>query len=242
MPEPQAACEDEAREALAAAAGALCAGRGMPGAGGPATLSLRWRRSGGEGFLAVAASAWEPAPDAEQVGWYALERPPGHGLEADGHPDDIAHAGSSLDRRLHRDLYRQLAQTRAVVSWRPVFSTTLACLSAIQREGIPTFHPDVAVAAGGAIRCARKATSGSPALSDHVLAALQDRRACLLAGRGLLVIGRTLPAALGLSAEIESLAQIYCEVLRLNGKPSGSADSADSAGAADPAAAGGAGG
>ena len=236
MPEPQAACEDEAREALAAAAGALCAGRGRPGAGGPASLSLRWRRSGGEGFLAVAASAWEPATDAEAVDWFTLE--PSPGPESDGHLDDTAQSGSHLDRRLHRDLYRQLPETSAVVSWRPVFSTTLACLAAIQREGIPTFHPDVAVAAGGAIRCARKAAANSPALSDHVLAALQDRRACLLAGRGLLVIGRTLPAALGLSAEIESLAQIYCEVLRLSGRSSDSADSADDA---DSAAAGGAG-
>ncbi len=73
----------------------------------------------------------------------------------------------------------------------------------------------VAVAGGGDIRCAPYHTFGSQELSDAAVAALQGRRACLLANHGVIALGATLPAALALAAEVENLAAQYCAALAI---------------------------
>ena len=110
------------------------------------------------------------------------------------------------------------ATSARIIRSRPVFCTALACMRAIQRAGIPAFHPDVALAGGDSIRCARRRPPDRPAAVERCLAALRiDRPACSPAG-GLLVTAPTLQAAAALSAEIEALAQIYCQVLQLDGQ------------------------
>ncbi len=102
----------------------------------------------------------------------------------------------------------------AVVHTHAPFATTLACLE----RGIPAFHYMVAVAGGVDIRCAPYATFGTQALSDHALAALEDRRACLLAHHGMIAVGADLDAALALAVEVETLAQMYWQALQV-GEP-----------------------
>jgi L-fuculose-phosphate aldolase len=96
--------------------------------------------------------------------------------------------------------------------------TTLACLPAVQRGGIPAFHYMVAVAGGHDIRCAPYATFGTQQLSDHALAALAGRSACLLANHGMVAVGATLEAALATAVEVEALARMYWQALQL-GEP-----------------------
>ena len=76
----------------------------------------------------------------------------------------------------------------------------------------------MAVAGGSDIRCAPYATFGSQALSDHALAALNDRKACLLANHGVIATGADLAGALRLAGEVENLAAQYCAALAA-GKP-----------------------
>jgi len=76
----------------------------------------------------------------------------------------------------------------------------------------------VAVAGGRDIRCAAYATFGTQELSDHVLAALTDRKACLMANHGLLCLEHDLSRALALAIEIEQLAQAYQQCLAV-GEP-----------------------
>jgi L-fuculose-phosphate aldolase len=76
----------------------------------------------------------------------------------------------------------------------------------------------VAMAGGVDIRCAAYATFGTQALSDVVLLALQDRRACLMANHGLLAWGRNLPAALALANEVEALCGQYLRACQI-GEP-----------------------
>jgi L-fuculose-phosphate aldolase len=229
MPEPRPdtpyRCEDDAREALAAAslARSVVPASGVGPAGGPGMLSLRWRRSGAAGFLVTSRSTSSSASQPAAIEWTTLVHLPS---------DDGDAAGEPPEWRLHRDLYRERTDVGAVIRWRSVFATALACLEEIQRHGIPAFHADVWCAGGDSIRCAADAPIGSPALSENVLAALEDRAACLLAGLGLLVAGPNLPATAALAAEVESLAQIYCQVLQLRG----TAAAADRAAAAGPAA------
>jgi L-fuculose-phosphate aldolase len=120
----------------------------------------------------------------------------------------------SSEWRFHRDIYRARGEIGAIVHTHSPFATTLACLG----RGIPAFHYMIAVAGGTDIRCAPYATFGTQALSDHAVAALQDRRACLLAHHGMLALGSDLDAALALAVEVETLAEMYWRALQL-GEP-----------------------
>jgi L-fuculose-phosphate aldolase len=117
----------------------------------------------------------------------------------------------SSEWRFHHDIYHARSDAGAVVHAHPSFATTLACL---HRE-VPAFHYMVAVAGGDSIRCAPYATFGSQELSDHALAALRDRKACLLANHGLIAIGIDLPGALALAVEVESLCEQYWRTLQI---------------------------
>ena len=117
----------------------------------------------------------------------------------------------SSEWRFHRDILQHRSEMNAVVHTHSMFATTLACL---QRE-IPAFHYMIAVAGGNSIRCASYALFGSQALSDAALAALQGRKACLLANHGMIALGRDLTEALSIAVEVENLAEQYWRTLQL---------------------------
>jgi hypothetical protein len=98
-----------------------------------------------------------------------------------------------------------IPEVNAVVHVHSPHAVSLSCL----RRGIPAFHYMVAAAGGKGIRCAGYATFGTQALSDAVLAALRDRRACLMANHGLVAVGASLNAALALAVEVEELCAQY---------------------------------
>ena len=125
----------------------------------------------------------------------------------------------SSEWRFHRDIYRVRNEVGAIVHAHAPFATTLACLEC----GIPPFHYMVAVAGGPDIRCAPYATFGTQALSDHALAALDGRNACLLAHHGMIAVGPSLAKALALAIEVETLAEIYWRA-RLLGTPQNLSD------------------
>jgi L-fuculose-phosphate aldolase len=120
----------------------------------------------------------------------------------------------SSEWRIHRDIYRARSEVHAIVHAHSPHAVSLSCL----RQDIPPFHYMVAAAGGRDIRCADYATFGTQALSDAVLAALQDRRACLMANHGLVAVGASLSAALSLAVEVEELCAQYWRA-RLMGKP-----------------------
>ncbi len=106
-------------------------------------------------------------------------------------------------------MYRARPDALAILHAHPAYSMALACL----RRPLPAFHYMVAVAGGRDIRCAEYATFGSQALSDHVLQALENRRACLMANHGIIALARDLAGALSLALEIEQLACSYLQCL-----------------------------
>jgi L-fuculose-phosphate aldolase len=117
----------------------------------------------------------------------------------------------SSEWRFHRDIYQSRADVGAIVHTHSPKATALACTG----RGIPAFHYMVAVAGGMDIRCAPYFTFGTQELSDAALAALHERKACLLANHGVIATGSDLRAALSLAGEIESLAGQYCAALAL---------------------------
>lgn len=121
----------------------------------------------------------------------------------------------SSEWRFHRDIYATRPEAGAIVHTHGPYSAALAC----HGRGIPAFHYMVARAGGRDIRCAQYATFGSQELSDHALAALAGRRACLLAHHGAIAFGGDLDAALALAAEVETLAEMYWRALAIGEPP-----------------------
>lgn len=120
----------------------------------------------------------------------------------------------SSEWRMHCDIYRSRPEAMAVLHAHPPHATALSCL----REGIPRFHYMVAAAGGPDIRCSDYALYGSAALSAAMLAALEGRRACLLANHGMIVCETAVDRALALAVEVEALARQYC-IARQTGTP-----------------------
>jgi L-fuculose-phosphate aldolase len=123
----------------------------------------------------------------------------------------FGHHRPSSEWRFHRDIFKARSDAGAIVHTHSRYATALACTG----RGIPAFHYMVAVAGGNDVRCAAYHTFGTQELSDAAVAALDGRRACLLANHGVIAIGAGLAAALALAAEIENLAAQYCAALAI---------------------------
>jgi len=200
---PTADTEHRLREAVVATAremNALGINRGKSG-----NVSARWRDGDVESYLITpSAMPYASIAPADIVA-----------MPLDG-VEDAARGTRrpSSEWRFHRDIYRARGDASAIVHTHAPFATSLACL----RRGIPAFHYMVAVAGGDDIRCAPYATFGTQALSDHAVAALEGRRACLLANHGMIAIGASLETALALAVEVETLAEMYWRAQQL-GEP-----------------------
>jgi L-fuculose-phosphate aldolase len=133
-------------------------------------------------------------------------------VTAGGHA--TGHREPSSEWRFHRDIYAARPEAGAVVHTHSSFATTLACLG----RGIPAFHYEVAFAGGNDIRCAPYRTFGTQELSDAALAALEGRRACLLAQHGVIAFGANLDDALRLADKVEAMARLYWQALQV-GEP-----------------------
>ena len=113
--------------------------------------------------------------------------------------------------RLHRDILAARPDVAAVVHTHSLFCTTLSCL----RRPIPAIHYMVALAGTDQIPCAEYATFGSAELAGNVVHALGGGLACLMANHGMVALGASLPAALRLAAEVETLAAQYWHAAQL---------------------------
>ena len=204
--------EDTARSALIDAARAM-AGLGL-NHGSAGNVSVRWHRGGADGLLVTPSALPYERCTPDDVVWMPIV--PRAAGAADPVPD--GHRRPSSEWRFHHDLYAARTDVEAIVHAHAPHCTALACLPAVQRDGIPAFHYMVAAAGGHDVRCAPYATFGTQALSDHALAALEGRRACLLAHHGMIAVGASLEAALALAVELEWLARTYGLALAL-GEP-----------------------
>ena len=170
--------------------------------GAAGNLSVRTRENGEDGYLITPSGMDYDVLMPEDIVFMRL----------DGTSD--SHRKPSTEWRFHHDIYAARPEAGAILHAHSPFATSLACL----RRDIPPFHYMIARFGGDTIRCAEYATFGTQALSDHALAALQDRCACLLANHGLLVFGRTLEQMFALAVEFESLCEQYWRACQL-GQP-----------------------
>lgn len=113
----------------------------------------------------------------------------------------------STETPFHRAIFSAFPEAAAVVHCHSPKATALACL----RQPIPAFHYLVALAGGEDIRVADYHTPATDALAEAIVAALQGRRACLLANHGQVAFGASLEDAFALALEVENLAAMFLD-------------------------------
>jgi L-fuculose-phosphate aldolase len=157
----------------------------------------------GDGMLITPTSTPYEAMKPEQIVYMHL----------DGNHDPAQRPSSEW--RFHRDILKARPNVQAIVHAHPPYSTMLA----IMGMEIPPVHYMVAVAGGDTIRCAPYATFGTQELSEHAVRALEGRMACLLAHHGMIAVGPSLPKAMWLAVEVETLARQYHGCLQIGTPP-----------------------
>ncbi len=121
----------------------------------------------------------------------------------------------SSEWRFHAEIYRARPDANAVIHNHSPRATALSCA----RNPIPAFHYMIAMAGGADIRCADYATFGTQELAVNAVAALKDRKACLLANHGVIALGGSLDSAWAVAQEVENLAGEYLDILAAGLKP-----------------------
>jgi L-fuculose-phosphate aldolase len=128
--------------------------------------------------------------------------------------DSIPNLKPSSEWRFHQDIMLHRKEVGAVVHTHSIYASTISLFG----DTLPPFHYMIAVAGGDSVRCAPYAMFGTQELSDNIIGALIDRKACLIANHGLVAIGDNLKEALQIAEEIEHLCQLYIEARKL-GEP-----------------------
>ena len=120
----------------------------------------------------------------------------------------------SSEWKFHQDIYKNKKDAKAIVHAHSVNATAVST----HKRGIPPFHYMVAMAGGHNIKCAKYATFGTRELSNNILKALKDRKACLIANHGQIAFEENLSKAFELAEEVENISLQYITSLKL-GKP-----------------------
>lgn len=123
-------------------------------------------------------------------------------------PDHASASRPSSETPLHRAIYNTI-EADAIVHTHAHYCTVLSTLV----NELPAIHY-VITAFGGPIRVAGYETFGTDALAGSVRAALQDRRAALMANHGAIVVGRDIEHAVALAIQLEWLASVYYHAVR----------------------------
>ena len=126
---------------------------------------------------------------------------PAHCVEVELATDEVE-ADASSETPLHRAVYAA-TDAGAIVHTHSTFATVQSTLV----QALPAVHYGI-TAFGGSVRVAPYATFGSDELAASVAAALDGRRAALLANHGAVVIADTVAAAVDLAVQLEWLCSV----------------------------------
>ena len=100
----------------------------------------------------------------------------------------------------------------AVIHTHCPYATALSTIN----KGLNSFHYMIAVAGGKDIRCAKYALFGTQELSNNILEAMRDRKACLMANHGLVTAAEDLETAYDITEEIEHLSMVYINAQKIS--------------------------
>jgi L-fuculose-phosphate aldolase len=114
------------------------------------------------------------------------------------------HREPSSEYRVHIAVYAARPDAQAIVHTHSVHATAWSLLG----EPLDTGTEELGHQAGGRVRTAAFAPTGSDEIAELCVAALEARRAVLLAGHGVVALGATPAAALVTCQAVERQAQI----------------------------------
>jgi len=134
-------------------------------------------------------------------------------VSLDGKFDETKNKPSS-EWRFHRDIYSSKNEANAIVH---AHSTHATAVSAHNKD-VPAFHYMVALAGGNDLKCAKYATFGTQELSDNIINALKNRKACLMSNHGQVAFGDNLEQAFELAQEVENICHQYINAIKI-GEP-----------------------
>ena len=120
----------------------------------------------------------------------------------------------SSEWKFHQDIYLKKEEANAIVHSHSTNATALS----VHKKSIPAFHYMVALAGGNDIKCAKYATYGTRKLSENILKALKNRKACLISNHGQIAYDDNLPKAFELAEEVENLSLQYITAIKI-GEP-----------------------
>ena len=120
----------------------------------------------------------------------------------------------SSEWKFHKDIYLKKSEAKAIVHAHSPHATAVSA----HNKDIPAFHYMIALAGGDNIKCAKYGTFGTQELSDNIIAALENRKACLMSNHGQVAYGDNLNSAFELAEEVENICHQYINAIKL-GKP-----------------------
>ncbi|HZK00838.1 MAG TPA: L-fuculose-phosphate aldolase [Tissierellaceae bacterium] len=120
----------------------------------------------------------------------------GNKIEGDREP--------SSEYDMHRIFYKNRNDIDAIIHTHTMYATTISCLN----WDLPPVHYMLALA-GKNVRCAEYATYGTKELAENAFAAMEDRKAVLLANHGLLCGAKDIANAFNITEEVEYCAELY---------------------------------
>ena len=110
----------------------------------------------------------------------------------------------SSEAKLHSAIYKVCPEARAIIHTHSIYASSLAAM----RKPVPAIIEDIVQIIGGRVNCAEYALPGTQELADNAVAAMQGRKAVLLANHGAVCWGKNLEDALIVAEILEKAAQI----------------------------------
>ena len=166
-------------------------------------ISLKAQNNNEEGFLITPSGKKYDSLKADDIVFVSLE----------GKYDEKSLQPSS-EWRFHKDIYLNKTDAKAVVHAHSPHATAVSA----HTKDIPAFHYMIALAGGDNIKCAKYATFGTQELSDNIIEALENRKACLMSNHGQVAYGDNLNSAFELAEEVENICHQYINTIKL-GEP-----------------------
>ena len=168
-------------------------------------ISLRAKEDDKDGYLITPSGKKYDSLKSENIIFMGLNEEPEN--------NDSGNKPSS-EWRFHRDIYLNKKDAQAIVHAHSPHATAVSS----HGKSVPPFHYMIALAGGEDIKCSEYATFGTKELSDNVINALTNRRACLMSNHGQVAFGKNLEEAFELAQEIENICQQYIIALKI-GEP-----------------------
>jgi len=117
----------------------------------------------------------------------------------------------SSEWKFHKDIYLKKTDAKAIVHAHSPHATAVSA----HGKDIPAFHYMIALAGGDSIKCANYATFGTQELSNNIIDALENRKACLMSNHGQVAFGENLESAFELAEELENICHQYINTIKL---------------------------